>query len=122
MTGEIHPFRPAPPSGRGESKLRLAAVLAADGVGYSRLMGGVYEQIKNKLVCGYQSLGDRKVKNITDPVPIYRVLTDLAAVRKAHRPRGVLAAAAVAVLCGVAAAGWYFWPSHGLQQAAMAPA
>src|SRR5208337_380505 len=25
--------------------------------------GGVYEQIKNKLVCAYQSLGDRQVKN-----------------------------------------------------------
>jgi len=30
--------------------------------------GGVYEQIKNKLVCAYQALGDRQVKNITDPV------------------------------------------------------
>ncbi len=32
------------------------------------ISGGIYEQIKHKLVCGYQSLGDRKVKNITDPV------------------------------------------------------
>src|SRR6202048_3681431 len=32
------------------------------------ISGGVYEQIKNKLVCGYQPLGDQKVKNITDPV------------------------------------------------------
>ena len=45
------------------------------------ISGGVYEQVKNKLVCGYQSLGDEKLKNITDPVRIYRVLPDPAAVR-----------------------------------------
>src|SRR5690348_17190223 len=38
------------------------------------ISGGVYEQIKHKLVCGYQSLGDKQVKNITDPVRVYRVL------------------------------------------------
>ena len=35
------------------------------------ISGGVYEQIKHKLVCGYQSLGDRQVKNITDPIRVY---------------------------------------------------
>jgi class 3 adenylate cyclase len=35
------------------------------------ISGGIYEQIKHKLVCGYESLGDRKVKNITDPVRVY---------------------------------------------------
>jgi formylglycine-generating enzyme required for sulfatase activity/class 3 adenylate cyclase len=44
------------------------------------ISGGVYEQIKNKLVCGYQSLGDERLKNITDPVRIYRVLPDPSAV------------------------------------------
>jgi len=57
--------------------------------------GGVYEQIKNKLVCAYQSLGDRQVKNITDPVSVYRVLPDPAALSQARRKRwpvvGVLA-------------------------------
>ena len=43
------------------------------------ISGGIYEQIKHKLVCGYESLGDRKVKNITDPVRVYRVLSDPAA-------------------------------------------
>jgi hypothetical protein len=37
------------------------------------ISGGICEQIKYKLVCGYESLGDRKVKNITDPVRVYRV-------------------------------------------------
>jgi hypothetical protein len=40
------------------------------------ISGGVYEQIKNKLVCAYQSFGDRQVKNITDPVSVYRMLPD----------------------------------------------
>lgn len=50
------------------------------------ISGGIYEQIKHKLVCGYESLGDRKVKNITDPVRVYRVLPDPAALQQ-HRNR-----------------------------------
>jgi len=50
------------------------------------ISGGIYEQIKHKLVCGYESLGDRKVKNITDPVRVYRVLPDPAAFHQ-HRKR-----------------------------------
>ena len=49
------------------------------------ISGGVYEQIKNKLVCAYQSLGDRQVKNITDPVTVYRVLPDPAALVDARK-------------------------------------
>ena len=56
------------------------------GPGEVYISGGIYEQIKNKLVCGYESLGDRKVKNITDPVRVYRVLADPAAFQK-HRKR-----------------------------------
>src|SRR6185436_1507510 len=51
------------------------------------ISGGIYEQIKNKLVCGYESLGDRKVKNITDPVRVYRVLPDPAAFQRSRRRR-----------------------------------
>jgi formylglycine-generating enzyme required for sulfatase activity/class 3 adenylate cyclase len=53
------------------------------------ISGGVYEQIKNKLVCGYQSLGDRQVKNITDPVRVYRVLPDPAAINSVRHRREV---------------------------------
>src|SRR6266702_7295934 len=49
------------------------------------ISGAIYEQIKHKVVCGYESLGDRKVKNITDPVRVYRVLPDAEA---AGRTRG----------------------------------
>src|SRR6202165_6096320 len=51
------------------------------------ISGGIYEQIKHKLVCGYESLGDRKVKNITDPVSVYRVLPDPAAFNKTRKRR-----------------------------------
>jgi formylglycine-generating enzyme required for sulfatase activity/class 3 adenylate cyclase len=70
--------------------------------------GGVYEQIKNKLVCAYQSLGDRQVKNITDPVSVYRVLPDPAALRQARRrrwPVGLLAVLIVSVIAILG--GWY---------------
>src|SRR4030081_147821 len=51
------------------------------------ISGGIYEQIKHKLVCGYESLGDRKVKNITDPVRVYRVLPDPAAFNRNRKRR-----------------------------------
>jgi formylglycine-generating enzyme required for sulfatase activity/class 3 adenylate cyclase len=76
------------------------------------ISGGVYEQIRYKLVCGYQSLGDRKVKNILDPVPIYRVLPDPAAVAKAARGRRMgigLFVAGTLVVAGITGAGWYGW-------------
>jgi formylglycine-generating enzyme required for sulfatase activity/class 3 adenylate cyclase len=66
---------------------RLQAAAEPGGVSIS---GGVYEQVKNKLVCGYQSLGDEKLKNITDPVRVYRVLPDPAALKRAHPVQSVL--------------------------------
>jgi formylglycine-generating enzyme required for sulfatase activity/class 3 adenylate cyclase len=70
--------------------------------------GGVYEQIKNKLVCAYQSLGDRQVKNITDPVSVYRVLPDPAALSQARRKRWPVALLSVLTLGVIAVAGgWY---------------
>src|SRR5262245_45475767 len=51
------------------------------------ISGGIYEQIKHKLVCGYESLGDRKVKNITDPVRVYRVLADASAFNRTRKRR-----------------------------------
>jgi formylglycine-generating enzyme required for sulfatase activity/class 3 adenylate cyclase len=86
------------------------------------ISGGIYEQIKNKLVCGYQSLGDQKVKNITDPVSVYRVLPDPAAVRTARRsrwPAGALTALAIALAGG---AGGYLYthrPAPPARQAAL---
>ena len=79
-----------------------ARLQTAASPGEVNISGGVYEQVKNKLVCGYQSLGDEKLKNITDPVRIYRVLPDPAAVGSARPVRrvvriGVLSVAALAL-------------------------
>ena len=72
------------------------------------ISGGVYEQIKNKLVCAYQSLGDRQVKNITDPVSVYRVLPDPAALSQARRQRWPVALLAVLIIGVIAIlGGWY---------------
>ena len=84
--------------------------------------GGVYEQIKNKLVCAYQSLGDRQVKNITDPVSVYRVLPDPAALSQARKKRRwpvTLLAALVA--CNIAILGGLYFLLQQRQTADQPP-
>jgi formylglycine-generating enzyme required for sulfatase activity/class 3 adenylate cyclase len=89
------------------------------------ISGGIYEQIKHKLVCGYESLGDRKVKNITDPVRVYRVLPDPAAFNKTRKRREtvliVLLSLTLLVLAGGAL--WYMLlqPRGRLRDQASAP-
>jgi formylglycine-generating enzyme required for sulfatase activity len=75
------------------------------------ISGGVYEQIKNKLVCGYQSLGDEKLKNITDPVRIYRVLPDPDALDRARRGGWKSLGLVLAVLVPLSGVVWWAWPS-----------
>src|SRR3979490_149351 len=74
------------------------------------ISGGIYEQIKHKVVCGYESLGDRKVKNITDPVRVYRVLSDPAAFNMTRKRREnvlvfMLGLAVLVISGGIL---WYF--------------
>src|SRR3982074_593059 len=73
------------------------------------ISGGIYEQIKHKLVCGYESLGDRKVKNITDPVRVYRVLPDPAAFHKTRKRRENVLIFLLSLILLVIASGavWY---------------
>src|SRR4051795_2372618 len=73
------------------------------------ISGGIYEQIKNKLVCGYESLGDRKVKNITDPVRVYRVLPDPSAFNETRRRRENILIVLLSLAVLVIASGtlWY---------------
>ena len=73
------------------------------------ISGGIYEQIKHKLVCGYESLGDRKVKNITDPVRVYRVLPDPAAFHRNRKRRENILIFLLSVTLLVIAGGalWY---------------
>jgi formylglycine-generating enzyme required for sulfatase activity/class 3 adenylate cyclase len=75
------------------------------------ISGGIYEQVKHKVVCGYKSLGDRQVKNITDPVKVYRVLPDPSAVRASRRRPWVTMLLGLAAFALVSALGggatWY---------------
>ena len=69
------------------------------------ISGGIYEQIKHKLVCGYESLGDRKVKNITEPVRVYRVLPDPSALQQNRRRREVFLLALLLLALTIIAGG-----------------
>jgi len=51
---------------------RLEGLAEAGGICIS---GTAYDHVKNKSVFGYEFLGKQKVKNISDPVRAYRVLT-----------------------------------------------
>ncbi len=80
------------------------------------ISGGIYEQIKHKLVCGYESLGDRKVKNITDPVRVYRVLPDPGAFHRSRRRRENILIILLSLTVLVIAGGvlWYMlWQPRG---------
>src|SRR5579862_3349260 len=73
------------------------------------ISGGIYELIKNKLVCGYESLGDRKVKNITDPVRVYRVLADPSALNRRRRRENILIFVLGLILMGIGASALWHW-------------
>jgi formylglycine-generating enzyme required for sulfatase activity/class 3 adenylate cyclase len=106
--------------GDGVNIAARVQALAPPGTVY--ISGGVYEQVKNKLVCGYQSLGDKRVKNITDPVRIYRVLPDPDAVASAKRRNRIRAGIAAAVFLMAGAGGWYAMRPNVPTQAEEPPA
>ena len=52
---------------------RVEGLAATGGIAIS---GTVYEHIKEKLSLGYHYLGEQDVKNISEPVRVYRLLTE----------------------------------------------
>jgi TolB-like protein len=95
---------------------RLEGLAEPGGICVAR---NVYNQVKGKLDLGFQPMGEHKVKNIAEPVTVYRVVPGpgttqarpaaIAWALRRHRPTTI--AAAVAVLLAASAAGaWYaFW-------------
>ncbi len=84
---------------------RLQAIADAGGIFIS---GGIYDQIKTKLSFGYEFLGEQKVKNIAEPVRVYRLYRDPAAAlgsRAARRRRRWSLNAAVSALILLGALG-----------------
>jgi adenylate cyclase len=83
------------------------------------ISGTAYDQVEKKLDVGYESLGERRVKNIDKPVRVYRVRMDANAVGKTfgvwqavgrswRRPALAFGALAVLVVAG-AMAWWRPW-------------
>src|SRR3989442_5988811 len=52
---------------------RLEGLAEAGGI---CIAGTVYDQVKNKLALGYEYLGEQTVKNIAEPVRVWRVVLD----------------------------------------------
>jgi len=59
---------------------RIEGIADAGGICISE---SVYQQIKSKLALGYEDLGEHSVKNITEPVRVYRIPMDSGIVRDA---------------------------------------
>jgi adenylate cyclase len=84
--------------------------------------GKVANEVEKKLGFGFEPMGAQRVKNISEPIPVYRVRLDgVSGPVKRKRPKSALAdlarpiAVAVVLLAGLAAAGWYglmHSPSH----------
>jgi adenylate cyclase len=104
---------------------RMEGLARAGGICIS---GTAYEQVKNKLHFGYEFLGKQKVKNISDPVRAFRVLTrpEDAGILKykvkrddpKHRRRMRLVTIAVAVAIIVGMGAW----KHQLNKKGRKPA
>ena len=92
---------------------RLEGLAEGGGICISR---SAYDQVKNKLDLGYKYLGEHTVKNIADPVRVYRVLMAPEAAGKVFGEKRTrswqwhLGVVAVSVLILVAAAAiWYVY-------------
>jgi adenylate cyclase len=76
--------------------------------------GKVAKEVEKKLAFGFEPMGEQKVKNISEPIPAYRVKLDgvrAPAKRKPAEPAPANwarpLAAALLLLAGLVAAGWY---------------
>jgi adenylate cyclase len=73
--------------------------------------GTAYDHAHNKLAVAFKPLGDQHLKNIAEPVRVYRVLLDQVGAKKKVRPRRwMLPAAAALLLVIVAGAVVALWP------------
>ncbi len=93
---------------------RLQEIAEPGGVSIS---GTAYDQLKAKVKVGYEYLGEQQVKNISEPVRVYRALLDpeavgtIVGVTRSGRRTWMVAAAAAALAALVVAGGLAWWPS-----------
>jgi TolB-like protein/class 3 adenylate cyclase len=86
------------------------------------ISGKVANEVEKKLAFGFEPMGEQRVKNISEPIPVYRVKLDGVRVpAKRKPPRSAPAGwarpviATMVLLAGLVAAGWYGLarsPSH----------
>lgn len=94
---------------------RVQSLAAGGGICISR---NAYDQVKNKLALGYEYLGAHSVKNIAEPLRVYRVLMEPEAAdkviseRKPRLSRGRRVALAVVIALLMVAGGMAFWESY----------
>ncbi|MCG6533321.1 MAG: tetratricopeptide repeat protein [Syntrophales bacterium LBB04] len=86
------------------------------------LSGTAYDQIKNKLAFGYEYIGEQTVKNIKEPIRVYRVLmepevkvTEIAAEKPAKPrlwPKMAISLGVLLIVVAASIAIWrfYLWP------------
>jgi TolB-like protein/class 3 adenylate cyclase/Tfp pilus assembly protein PilF len=109
---------------------RLQTLAEPGGICLSRT---VYNHVKNKVRLAFEPMGEHKVRNIAEPITVYRVLpgsggaasisTPVAPALGRHRP-GAVAAAVVMLLAAGAAGAWYalWWPNPDVPASAVAEA
>jgi adenylate cyclase len=80
------------------------------------ISGTAYDVAHGRLDLGFEDLGEQEVKNIPDPVRVYRVLLDPGQVAQQRRRSGwsrlkLAAASTAAVLAVAAGVLWLSWPA-----------
>ncbi|MBA1347825.1 adenylate/guanylate cyclase domain-containing protein [Rhizobium sp. WYCCWR 11146] len=90
---------------------RIQALAEPGGIAIS---GTTYDQVKSKIPVGFASLGEQRLKSITEPIRVYRILLDPTAAgktiktrRRLPRRRLVAGIAAAIVLALAGAALWW---------------
>ena len=91
---------------------RVESLADAGGICVSR---SAYDQVKDKLTLGYEHLGEHSVKNIPEPVRVYRVLMEpedagkVIGEKRVEPKRGKRIALAVAIVLLLAVGGLLIW-------------
>jgi class 3 adenylate cyclase len=107
---------------------RLEGLAEPGGICIAR---NVHDQVKAKLDLAFEPMGEHRVKNIVEPITMYRVLPRTGGATKAkpatiasvlwQHPSAAIAAGVALVLAAAAAGGWYaFWRPDAVPPAAMA--
>src|SRR5262245_58203015 len=88
------------------------------------ISGGIYEQIKHKLVCRFYSFRDCNIQKIKEHVRVYRVLPDAAAFNRMRRRRENVLIFLLAISIMIIAGGalWYMLQQQGKRTAEQAAA